>query len=63
MDDDDNNCTTLMTNKNILFQVDISLYTENIWVALFAHAECPEEGTRNVVAECLGRKTVIYVYQ
>jgi len=38
--------------------VNISRWTENIWVALFAHAECPEEGTRNVVAECLGRLTL-----
>jgi cullin-associated NEDD8-dissociated protein 1 len=38
--------------------VDISMYTENILEALFAHAECPEEGTRNVVAECLGRLTL-----
>lgn len=34
------------------------MYTEDIWSALFAHAECPEEGTRNVVAECLGRLTL-----
>lgn len=38
--------------------VNISIYTEDIWKALFAHAECPEEGTRNVVAECLGRLTL-----
>jgi len=38
--------------------VNISLYTDSIWGALFAHAECPEEGTRNVVAECLGRLTL-----
>jgi len=34
------------------------MYTDDIWAALFAHAECPEEGTRNVVAECLGRLTL-----
>ena len=34
------------------------MYTEEIWQALFSHAECPEEGTRNVVAECLGRLTL-----
>ncbi|CAL8143839.1 unnamed protein product [Orchesella dallaii] len=38
--------------------VNISMWTEDIWSALFAHAECPEEGTRNVVAECLGRLTL-----
>jgi len=38
--------------------VNISVYTEEIWRALFGHAECPEEGTRNVVAECLGRLTL-----
>ncbi|CAH1272693.1 CAND1 [Branchiostoma lanceolatum] len=31
----------------------------NIWSMLFKHCECAEEGTRNVVAECLGKLTLM----
>ncbi|GAB1606379.1 cullin-associated NEDD8-dissociated protein 1 [Argonauta hians] len=34
-------------------------YVEDVWSMLFAHCECPEEGTRNVVSECLGKLTLI----
>ncbi|XP_062843034.1 cullin-associated NEDD8-dissociated protein 2 [Trichomycterus rosablanca] len=34
-------------------------HVENIWTLLFKNCECPEEGTRNVVAECLGKLTLV----
>ncbi|MCL4126070.1 UNVERIFIED_CONTAM: hypothetical protein GTU68_003675 [Idotea baltica] len=34
-------------------------YVSHIWDQLFQHTECQEEGTRNVVAECLGKLTLI----
>lgn len=34
-------------------------YVESIWTLLLKHSECQEEGTRNVVAECLGKLTLI----
>ncbi|XP_042679425.1 cullin-associated NEDD8-dissociated protein 1-like [Centrocercus urophasianus] len=34
-------------------------YVEDIWALLFKHCECSEEGTRNVVAECLGKLTLV----
>lgn len=33
-------------------------HLENVWALLFKNCECPEEGTRNVVAECLGKLTL-----
>lgn len=35
-------------------------YIEHIWSVLMDHCECPEEGTRNVVAECLGKLTLVH---
>ncbi|XP_051551016.1 cullin-associated NEDD8-dissociated protein 1-like [Myxocyprinus asiaticus] len=34
-------------------------HVENIWALLFKHCECVEEGTRNIVAECLGKLTLV----
>lgn len=34
-------------------------YVELVWTLLLKHSECQEEGTRNVVAECLGKLTLI----
>uniref|UniRef100_A0A8B9JT75 Cullin-associated and neddylation-dissociated 2 (putative) n=1 Tax=Astyanax mexicanus TaxID=7994 RepID=A0A8B9JT75_ASTMX len=34
-------------------------HVENIWTLLFKNCECGEEGTRNVVAECLGKLTLV----
>uniref|UniRef100_A0A9J2Q9E8 TATA-binding protein interacting (TIP20) domain-containing protein n=1 Tax=Ascaris lumbricoides TaxID=6252 RepID=A0A9J2Q9E8_ASCLU len=33
---------------------------EQIWPVLMEHAICPEEGTRNVVAECLGKLCLVH---
>lgn len=34
-------------------------FVQGIWRQLYTHCECREEGTRNVVAECLGKLTLI----
>jgi cullin-associated NEDD8-dissociated protein 1 len=34
-------------------------YVNGVWTLLFKHCESSEEGTRNVVAECLGKLTLI----
>lgn len=34
-------------------------YINDIWNILIKHCECNEEGTRNVVAECLGKLTLL----
>ncbi|KAF6717417.1 Cullin-associated NEDD8-dissociated protein 1 [Oryzias melastigma] len=37
----------------------LSPHVESIWSLLFQHCECQEEGTRNLVAECLGKLTLV----
>ncbi|XP_041671134.1 cullin-associated NEDD8-dissociated protein 2 isoform X2 [Cheilinus undulatus] len=37
----------------------LSAHVESIWSLLFQHCECQEEGTRNLVAECLGKLTLV----
>lgn len=37
----------------------IKPFIEKIWNTLIKHCECNEEGTRNVVAECLGKLTLL----
>ncbi|CAN9512592.1 unnamed protein product [Ophioblennius macclurei] len=37
----------------------LSPHVESIWALLFQNCECPEEGTRNLVAECLGKLTLV----
>lgn len=34
-------------------------YIASIWQTLIKHCECSEEGTRNVVSECLGKLTLL----
>ncbi|KAJ4918525.1 hypothetical protein JOQ06_022826 [Pogonophryne albipinna] len=41
----------------------LSPHVESIWSLLFQHCECPEEGTRNLVAECLGKLTLVNAAQ
>uniref|UniRef100_A0A665TLI8 Cullin-associated NEDD8-dissociated protein 1-like n=1 Tax=Echeneis naucrates TaxID=173247 RepID=A0A665TLI8_ECHNA len=37
----------------------LSPHVESIWTLLFQNCECQEEGTRNLVAECLGKLTLV----
>ncbi|KAM4582257.1 cullin-associated NEDD8-dissociated protein 2 [Fundulus diaphanus] len=37
----------------------LSPHVESIWALLFQHCESQEEGTRNLVAECLGKLTLV----
>ena len=38
-------------------------FVEGIWSLLFEFSESPEEGTRNVVGECLGKLTLVHPAQ
>lgn len=49
--------TSLSTTKHGLEQLLPSVPT--IWAQMFKHCECPEEGSRNVVAECLGKLVLV----
>ncbi|CAB1428190.1 unnamed protein product [Pleuronectes platessa] len=37
----------------------LSPHVESIWALLIQNCQCPEEGTRNLVAECLGKLTLV----
>ncbi|XP_058488198.1 cullin-associated NEDD8-dissociated protein 2 [Solea solea] len=37
----------------------LSSHVESIWALLIHNCECQEEGTRNLVAECLGKLTLV----
>ncbi|KAL7408300.1 hypothetical protein ABVT39_021203 [Epinephelus coioides] len=41
----------------------LSPHVESIWALLFKNCECQEEGTRNLVAECLGKLTLVNAAQ
>lgn len=41
----------------------LSPHVESIWALLFQNCECQEEGTRNLVAECLGKLTFVNASQ
>uniref|UniRef100_A0A8C3G8B5 TATA-binding protein interacting (TIP20) domain-containing protein n=1 Tax=Cyclopterus lumpus TaxID=8103 RepID=A0A8C3G8B5_CYCLU len=41
----------------------LSPHVESIWTLLVQHCECEEEGTRNLVAECLGKLTLLNAEQ
>ncbi|TKS71422.1 Cullin-associated NEDD8-dissociated protein 1 [Collichthys lucidus] len=41
----------------------LSAHVESIWALLFQNCKCQEEGTRNLVAECLGKLTLVNAAQ
>jgi cullin-associated NEDD8-dissociated protein 1 len=49
--------TSLSSTKQGTDQLLASVPT--IWEQMFRHCECPEEGSRNVVAECLGKLVLV----
>lgn len=49
--------SSLSTTQNGLDQLLPSL--DSIWTKLFKYCECSEEGSRNVVAECLGKLVLV----
>lgn len=49
--------SSLSTTPNGLSQLLPSV--PSIWAQLFKHCECSEEGSRNVVAECLGKLVLV----
>lgn len=49
--------SSLSSSKQGLEQLMTSVPT--IWEQMFRHCECPEEGSRNVVAECLGKLVLV----
>ena len=44
---------------NVELTAQVAPHVDRMWALLFAQCESPEEGTRNVVAECLGRLTLL----
>uniref|UniRef100_A0A8D0D176 TATA-binding protein interacting (TIP20) domain-containing protein n=1 Tax=Sander lucioperca TaxID=283035 RepID=A0A8D0D176_SANLU len=49
--------------KEVIRSSSLSAHVESIWALLFDNCECQEEGTRNLVAECLGKLTLVNAAQ
>ena len=54
-------CISAQSVSPIGVQV-LSGYISSIWDHLYSHTECVEEGTRNVVAEWLGKLCLMLSY-